>query len=193
MRGLLSGDRCDEIKQEIVYMFEETGIQSFPIDCFEIANKLHYILQPYSTLSPDKKRAAYLTDPDGFSRVEKNIITGLFQYVIYYNDMKSNEGRLRWTIFHEIGHIYLGHHDNHDNSLTDIEEAEADFFAKYSIAPVPLINELRCHTAKDIQDIFNTSTEASKNIYDYYHKWMQYGPYDYVDFEWELLRLFHVA
>lgn len=193
MRGILSAKRCEEIKQEVVYMFEEAGIHSYPIDCFEIATKLHYILRPYSTLSRDEKRKAYLTDPDGFSRVEENMTTGLFEYVIYYNDTKANKGRLRWTIFHEIGHIYLGHHDNQDESLSDIEEAEADFFAKNAIAPLPLVHELRCHCAKDIQEAFQTSTEASQNIYDYYNKWKLYGPYEYVDFEWALLRLFYVA
>ena len=42
--------------------------------------------------------------------------TGMNRYVIYFNDSIANTGRLRWNIFHEIGHIYLGHHDHPDNS-----------------------------------------------------------------------------
>lgn len=192
MRSLLSPNRCDEIKKEIVFMFEECQIHSFPINCFEIAKQLNYILKPYSSLSPQNARKAYLYDPDGFSRVEKNSITGLNHYVIYYND-KKNHGRMRWTIFHEIGHIYLGHHDNPDNSLNFLEEAEANFFAKYAIAPPPLIRITRCKTPQDIILHFDVSAEASANIFSYYKKRLYNGPKNFESFERELLELFYVA
>ena len=118
-------------------MFEECEISSYPIDCFDIANKLYYVLKPYSSLPPDEYMNALCIDTDGFSGVEQNPVTGMNQYVIYYNDHAQYE-RMRWTIFHEIGHIYLGHHDNPDDSNSTIEEAEANFFAKYAIAP-PLL------------------------------------------------------
>ena len=173
-------------------MYTECGIHTFPIDCFLIAKRLYYVLRPYSSLSQDEFTKAHQFDQDGFSQVELNPDTGLLQYVIYYNDRK-NPGRVRWTIFHEIGHIYLGHHDNRDESKRIIEEAEADFFAKYAIAPPPLIDLAGCHDMFDVQDKFDTSLEASSNLYNYYTKWVLYGPRRYEPFEIELLNLFGVA
>ena len=189
MRGILSSTRCDEIKQEVLYMYEETETHTWPIDCFAIAKALNYIVVPYSYCSVQDMIAI---DEDGFSKVVYNPWTGLYNYVIYYNDAQTNEGRLRWTIFHEIGHIYLGHHDNPDDSLSEIEEAEADFFAKYAIAPPPLINAADCKDMWDVQGIFRTSAQAAEYIYDYYRKWLQYGPQGFLPFEVKLLKQFNI-
>ena len=173
-------------------MFEECEIDTYPIDCFAIAEKLYYVLRPYSTLTPQKYLEALQIDSDGFSKVEINPVTRMNQYIIYYND-KINLGRMRWTIFHEIGHIYLGHHDNPNNSQCKIEEAEADFFAKYAIAPPPLVNIAKCENAWDISNTFCASFEASLNLYNYYQKWLQFGPREYEPFELAILELFHAA
>lgn len=193
LRGPLTHSQCDEVKQDVADMFEECDIHTWPIDCFEIARKLHYVLRPYSSLSPEELIDAYNEDPDGFSKVEMNSETEMYQYVIYYNDATGNEGRIRWTIFHEIGHIYRGHHDNPDDSNSEIEEAEADLFAKYAIAPPPLIRYLKITRPEEIQDTFCTSLEASFNIMDYFWKRVQYGPRNMESFEIQIIRLFQVA
>ncbi len=102
---------------------------------------------------------------------------------------------MRWTIFHEIGHIYLGHHDNPepDANQTVIEEAEADFFAKYTIAPPPLVNVAKCESPMDLLICFNVSGQASVFLFDYYRKWKLYGPIEYEPFELEMLQLFQAA
>ena len=193
VRGPLTSEQCDDVKQSVVDMLEECEIHTLPIDCFEIARKLHYVLRPYSSLSWEGMEKAYEKDPDGFSQVEINPDTGLYQYVIYYDDLSGNEGRIRWTIFHEIGHIYRGHHDNPDDSNSEIEEAEAELFAKYAIAPLPLIRVLKCQTAEEVQETFQTSYEASYNIWSYYWKRVQYGPPKMESFEIQLVRLFNPA
>lgn len=58
-------------------MFEECEINSYPIDCFDIANKLYYVLKPYSSLSPEEYMNALCIDTDGFSRVETNPATSV--------------------------------------------------------------------------------------------------------------------
>lgn len=192
LRGLLTADRCDEIKQEVIAMFEECQIATYPIDCFAIANKLYYVLRAYSSLNTEKLAEAYSISSDGYSLVEQNPFTGLNQYVIYYNDITLNE-RMRWTIFHEIGHIYLGHHDRHDAAEYQTEEAEANFFAKYAIAPPPLVNITNCKNPFDIAKTFCTSFEASCHLFSYYQKWLQYGSKFYEPFELKMLALFHAS
>lgn len=192
MRGLLTDERCDEIKREIVYMFEECEVNTIPINCFEICRKLYYVLKPYSSLSPDEYFQALCESQDAYCKVEVNPDTGMNQYVIYYNDHVSCIGRIRWSIFHEIGHIYLGHHDHPDDSLAKIEEAEANFFAKYAMTPPPLVNATRCTSPEDIASKFHTSQEFAGNSYSYYRKWMSYGSFDYENFELKLLQLFNL-
>ncbi|MDK6785766.1 ImmA/IrrE family metallo-endopeptidase [Enterococcus faecalis] len=72
------------------------------------------------------------------------------QYIILYNDMVKNTGRIRFTLAHELGHYILKHNEKTTKtclarySLTneeyDIFEKEANYFAKRLLAPIPLID-----------------------------------------------------
>lgn len=77
LRGLLTPGRCDEIKKEVLFMFEECEINTYPIDCFTIADRLYYQLRPYSSLPMVKRLRALAFDMDGYSRVEVNLKTGM--------------------------------------------------------------------------------------------------------------------
>ncbi len=90
--------RYEQIKHEVVDMYEECEIRTFPIDCFEIANRLYYILVPYSQLNDHQLRLAMEYSSEGFSVLRKVSETGMYRYYIFYNDFNSYE-RQRWTIF----------------------------------------------------------------------------------------------
>ena len=192
MRGLLSNERYEELKKLVVEMFEETGVNCLPIDCFYIAEKLHYVLRPYSKLSVDEFLDAFDISVEGYSKVEMNPETGMWQYVIYYNDMHFDLNHQRFSVFHEIAHCYLGHHDEKESEETDnIEEAEANFFAKYAMAPPPLINHYRERVCPAlIQERFQTSYEEAGYEYEYYQKWMEFGPREYTPVEYHMLARF---
>lgn len=194
MRGLLSGKRCEEIKALVVEMFEECEVSTYPIDPFFIAEKLCCILRPYSQLNPSELEEAFEESDEGYSKWEFFPEVG-YRCVIYYNDMVASDGRIRWTIFHEIGHFYLDHHSHvdPDEDMKKLEEAEADFFAKNSIAPPALISKLNCDCASAVAHRFDTSLQAADYIYDYYQKWLQYGSRYYTDYEMQLLRMFGFA
>ncbi len=190
-RRKLSYARYEEIKHEVIFMFEETETDTFPIDCFKIARKLHYVLRPYSELGYRAYTEALMESNEGFSRVEKDPSTGMLRYVIYFNDIEHGIGNIRWTIFHEIGHIYLGHHDNPPGSES-LEEAEANFFAKYAMCPPPLVNEADCSSPDDVLMKFNTSVEFSGYAYNYYQNWLTKGASEYLGYEIEMLKRFHL-
>lgn len=194
MRGELTSEQCESVIMQVIDMFEECGIHTLPIDPFAIAAKLHYILVPYSALSLEYLRYALLISSDAFSRVEQILVNGIcmYRYVIYYNDRKYAP-RIRWTLLHEIGHCYLGHHDHPDESLNSVEEAEANLFAKYSAAPLPLINMMRDQSVAAIAHLFSISYQAATYAQEYFYKWLQWGPDDYTDYEIRLLELFDVA
>ena len=193
MRGPLSSKECDDVKISVVEMFEDCEVDSIPICPFTIAKKQYIVCRPYSELSAEKQMWAFSISSDAFSQVERDPLTNRNQYVIYYNDIDRDIARIRWSIFHELGHIARGHHDNHDDNLYDIEEAEANLFAKYAIAPPPLIHVLRIQSWQEIVSVFHTSEDAARNCYNYYLKWLNNGPEDYTDFELRLLELFHLS
>ena len=101
------------------------------------------------------------------------------RYLILYNNA-MNQGRVRWTISHEIGHICIGH-------LEIIEEAEiaysewqepynqfeseADYFAWNLIAPLPIMREMSIHSAAEIQSTYGLSSQATALQFDRYTKW----------------------
>ena len=191
-RGKFSDDRYEEIKQEVLFMFEETGTDTYPIDPFEIARRLKYVVRKYSELDCVAYLEATAESDDGFSRVEQDPVTGMYRYVIYYNDEGHGIRNIRWTMFHEIGHIYLGHHDNPAGN-EQLEEDEANFFAKYSIAPPPLINATNCTDPVDVYMTFLVSDQASGFVFDYFQKWLNFGPRMYQPYELKMLSLFHLA
>lgn len=101
------------------------------------------------------------------------------RYLILYNNA-MNQGRVRWTISHEIGHICIGH-------LEIIEEAEiaysewqepynqfeseADYFVWNLIAPLPIMREMGIRTAYQVQTVYGLSAQAAALHYDRYLKW----------------------
>ena len=99
--------------------------------------------------------------------------------------------RLRYLVdihvIDPVGKIYdavLGHTEETNH---DIAEAEAAFFAKYAIAPPPLIHKIQSKTAVAISEQFDISLEAAMYARDYYLKWLQFGPHEYLEYEVVLL------
>jgi len=99
------------------------------------------------------------------------------QYIVYYNDTKQKVGLARFTIAHELGHIFLEHHNKANTnvllrkgisqSLYSVFEKEANCFARNFLAPYPLVTmmtEIGSPLAQDeIMEGFNISYDASIN------------------------------
>ncbi|MCR5847840.1 MAG: ImmA/IrrE family metallo-endopeptidase [Lachnospiraceae bacterium] len=156
----LTDEEYEFIKGEVIYIFEKYNIKCIPVSGFEIASKMKIILVAYSSLSKKKLRKAKEVSEDGFF-IEKN-----GREYICYNDINRCYQRQNWTILHEIGHIVLDHtgHSEH-------EEDEANFFAKYAIAPPVLVHKIGAKSPQDIYEVFDISFEAARYAYDYYCSW----------------------
>lgn len=180
----LEREQYEEIKQTVIDTFSEYGVKCTPISAFELAIKMGFTLVAYSSLGNQKKEAARQISLDGFT-----VETLKNQWLIYYNDEDNSYGRINQTIMHEIGHYALGHIEE-----GKIEEAEANFFAKYALAPPPLIHTLIANiTPLTIMKAFDISYQAAGYAYKYYQSWLYRGEYDYTDYELKLLELFKVA
>lgn len=105
------------------------------------------------------------------------------RYIVYYNDTKCNYGLERFTIAHELGHIFLDHHAEINStiilrgSIPDEKynkiEKEANCFARNLLAPVPLvdktIDENMGFISDHLQSAFKIGFKASKVRYNALH------------------------
>lgn len=182
----LTDDRYENIKQTVVNMFAANDIKQIPIDCFEICQKMCIILRKYSSLTTKALLKAKEISEDGFCMLVKEDPTpfGSYQWYIFYDDTKSRE-RIRFTIMHEIGHIVLEHTEH-----SELAESEANFFAKYSLAPPPLVNKIQPEDYMDIADAFDLSLECAYHAMTFYNKWLQFGSSEFLNYELQLLSLF---
>ena len=180
----LSDDVYEFIKGEVIFLFTTLGIKGIPISGFEIAYKMGIVLVPYSTLSRNKYKNIR-KEREGFFLEENGV------NYIYYNDIDRSYERINMTLLHEIGHCVLDHRGI--NPI--IEEAEANFFAKYAIAPPVLVHRIHPSCPQDIYEVFDISFEASCYAWNYYKLWKRfhhaYG--GYTSYEQELLSLQETA
>lgn len=156
----LTDEEYEFIKGEVIYIFEKYNIKCIPVSGFEIALKMKITLIAYSGLSKRKLKKAMEVSEDGFF-IEKD-----GREYIYYNDIDRCYERQNWTILHEIGHIVLDH-----TGHSDYEEDEANFFAKYAIAPPVLVHKICAECPQDIYEVFDISFEAAVYAYKYYCFW----------------------
>lgn len=178
----LSGNRYEEIKLEVVNMFQKYDISCVPISGFEIAKKMGVKVIPYSAYKAPIRNLLLKESEDGFfvERTKGDLF-------IYYNDEKDY-GRINNTIMHEIGHIVLNHSED-----SELAEKEVRFFAKYALVPPVLVHKFKIDNPNDIVDIFQVSFEAARYAYSYYQKWLEYGDDNYTDYEEKTLQLFKDA
>ena len=156
----LTDEEYEYIKGEVCHIFVKYKVKCVPVSGFEIATKMKITLIAYSGLPEKKRNLALSVSEDGFF-IEKD-----GREYIFYNDIARSYERQNWTILHEIGHIVLDHtgHSEH-------EEDEANFFAKYAIAPPVLIHKIGADSAYEIYMAFDISMTAAEFAYDYYLTW----------------------
>lgn len=176
--------RYEQIKAQVVQLFQETDLKTIPVDAWALAEKLTIKLIPYSALTEEQREAA-LQLCDGAMKFKKQDVSGAFFQVIIYDDSVPF-GRQRFSILHEIGHIVLGHRQ--DSELAD---AEADFFAKFAIAPPMLVHVIKPADYLDIAQAFGLSYECAFNSMSYYNKWLCVP--GFTSYEYCLIELFTVV
>lgn len=167
---------------EIIFKYK---INSLPVDLFRLAKQLKIKIISY-----DKGKSLIKTmgledhkSNDAFTAVIKK------RYIIFYNDTVENQGRLRFTLAHELGHIVLGHvktatvWNRGEDEPQSPEEIQANIFASRLLAPACVLHELNLHTHEDIAELCGLSYAAAKiraermeTLYEREKEWLQkYG------------------
>ena len=83
-------------------------------------------------------------------------------YIIYADEQSPQ--RCRFTIAHELGHIFLGHlfkADGYGFLTADDAEHSANVFARDLLAPACVLHELHALTSAAIAELCNISLEAA--------------------------------
>lgn len=83
-------------------------------------------------------------------------------YIIYADEQSPQ--RCRFTIAHELGHIFLGHlfkENGNGFATTDDAEHSANVFARDLLAPACVLHELQALTSAAIANLCDISLEAA--------------------------------
>lgn len=81
---------------------------------------------------------------------------GRKQFLVYYNDYKD-ETTVRFTLAHETGHIVLDHEKD-----GEVQDKEANCFARNILCPVPLIKGFEVKTVSEYMKCFDISEPFAK-------------------------------
>lgn len=180
----LPGWRYEQIKREVVSLFAKTGEKSIPVDPFAMAGNLGIHVVSYSSLGDRGKDACIKKSKSGYKLLLEEC-DGSSTWYIYFNDEKP-WGHVRFTVLHEIGHIALDHLQE-----SDVAEAEANFFAKYAIAPPMLVSIIKPDDYMAIAEAFELSSECALYSWNYYRRWLRVPGFK--DYEIDLKSMFTVV
>lgn len=149
----------------------EAKINWLPVDPFQVYK--HYKWALYTCAEVE----AIYGKKDPFNIQKYNIDAKTFrgqdtgEYITIYDDQHL-EGRIRWTLAHEIGHIRLGHlldfaetclcRGGLTKSKYRVLEREANVFAAEFLAPMAILRFLKLTTAGEIAEFCKTSREAAR-------------------------------
>ncbi|MBU6213723.1 MAG: ImmA/IrrE family metallo-endopeptidase [Actinomycetales bacterium] len=137
-------------------MIEDYGLK-YPLDAYEIARhlgmNLHVIL-PDSALH----RVLY-AHSEALTIAVHSPKASHFETFI---DGLATSTRQRFSIVHELAHVWLGHTDIRASCECEQAEGEANFFAQYVLAPDSLVTAwLPEPSAECIRDFFNVSHQTA--------------------------------
>lgn len=141
---------------------------SLPIDVFALARSLNIKVLPYK-----KSRIIRLIMRLGGAAGRHEGIAAeiLGRKYIFYDDTIRSEGRIRFTIAHEIGHFHMSHLNAGSRfrvgfaqrgGSSDADEREANAFAVRLLAPACVLNRVNVGSPEDIMKLCGMSYEASK-------------------------------
>ena len=125
-----SGPEYDEVAKEIIQIYIDYDIISFPLKLKKICSKLGVSLVPYSKYTDDEVDLLNKRSSKGF------FVRGTCEREarIYYNDLGITKEEMRFTIAHELKH-YVDNENEEDLDSDDL----ADYFARYFLCPVPYL------------------------------------------------------
>lgn len=198
-------DRANDSKQylkaqeEAYITLEKYTDGTLPIDPFDIVRKIKNIqLMTFTEFATDlkRKKKSKLKVEDIISQFESE--HGFLKkkekkkYILCYNE-KDPPWMIKWTIFHELGHYFMGHLTENNVTLffnedyyEETKEAEANCFARHCCSPMPILKEVILDTGYDrstyflVERMFDMGRAPTKYCSDHFDKYhIYYSRYKY--------------
>ncbi|GEA17787.1 ImmA/IrrE family metallo-endopeptidase [Moorella sp. E306M] len=181
--------RYDYIRPKIAEFIAKQKINRLPVDPMQIIARNKWTVRTYDYYA--KKHGVMLKDvieaygsEDAFTIYQNGL------YSIAYNDKIRSPGRIRFSLMHEIGHIYLKHLEEFDQTILarggltdeeyDILETEADIFASETLAPSEVLLSLGWTNYSVIEKRCKLSRKAAKfkasRLFDLIFNWVYVDP-----------------
>lgn len=141
----------------------DSGINSLPVDLWKMANHFNLRMHSYSESSITQLFRDEVLQGDGF------IVCIGDRKEIFINDKIDNRSRRRFTAAHELGHGILNHdiskihyRNNENDSQTDMQELEANVFARDILMPATVLAALDIHTPEEIMKLCDVSRQSAE-------------------------------
>lgn len=153
----------DRILLQAYTFIEESGFKTLPImsdDVFAIAKSRKWYVGSYSkTINLRKELCSHGVNTEKYVRT-KDAFTVIYnnEYLIFYRDDLDTDYKI-FVIIHEFAHIVLRHTyhgilgKSPDDKKANIQESEADIFAREICAPLPVLRRCRVRSEKDIEQL----------------------------------------
>lgn len=153
-----------EISKTAWKVLFDNQIERFPVRPTGIARKNNILVFEYS----DYINTTGRTCAEVFDRYGKDGFTQLLngRYTVFYNHC-SSPARCRWTLAHELGHIFLGHITEQHPTLSrgvvkDFLDIQADNFAARLLCPEVIAHFCGVQSAEELCDLFDISKQAAQ-------------------------------
>lgn len=141
----------------------ECGINSLPVDLWKIAEHFDLRMHTYSKSSVTQLFREDVLHGDGF------IVYLGDRKEIFINDKIKSKRRRRFTVAHELGHGILDHdigtihyRNSEIDSQTDMQELEANIFARDILMPATVLAALNIHTPEEIMKLCDVSRRSAE-------------------------------
>ncbi|MBC8569910.1 ImmA/IrrE family metallo-endopeptidase [Zongyangia hominis] len=146
-------------------VFQKAGIRSLPVSPLQILRDMGVPVLTYGQYSEASgKSLPYLLErfgPDGMTFPIDGKLT------VFYNDLAA-EGRIRWTLCHELSHILL-HYGKEDAFGSraplpggkDPLEAQADALAKELLGPLVVLHFCAVDSVTELRRLTGFSHQAA--------------------------------
>lgn len=156
-------------------------IKAFPVNPFDLIHNGKCGLANYSEIAENVSCSiddiiASLNSTDATTILKNNY------YSIAYNEANLST-RIRFTLMHEIGHIFLNHLIDFEETemikqsgefstclseqSNQVLENEANAFARNILAPAPIVMTLNDKSVENIAHVFGISKSAAKTRIDF--------------------------
>lgn len=138
-------------------LYIDYNIYQFPIDAYEIANRMGFSVKFYSDFETEELLALKGFSEDGTNLPLSN--DKMHSRLILINDAIMSNARKEITVFHEIKHIV-----DYDEDDSQLNEDMAEYFAKYFKCPIPYLIYRMDLEPYSIMNKYNVSSQMAHNV-----------------------------